>query len=216
MIPYPFSGFRLPASGIIPNLHIFVKKFEVMDLTKILSISGRPGLFKVISQGKNNVIVESLADQHRFPVFAHERMSTLEEISIYTTGEDRPLKEVLKSFFEKLEGKPAMDPKEDQKMLMQQFAEIIPDYDAERVYASDIRKVITWYNILLEHQMLEFEEEKAEEQAEEKAEEKAAEKGEDVTEEAKTGSTESTEVKEAAPEEKPKKRAPRKPKAKKE
>ncbi len=167
-----------------------------MDLTKILSISGRPGLFKVISQGKNAVIVESLLDQHRFPAFGHERMSTLEEISIYTTGEDRPLKEVLKAFFEKLEGKPAMDAKADQKLLVQQFAEIVPDYDPERVYASDIRKMIAWYNILLEHNLLDFKEEKKEEEKEE----------------VKAGNTEDTEVKEEVAKEKPKKKTTRKPK----
>jgi hypothetical protein len=132
-----------------------------MDLTKILSISGRHGLFKVISQGKNAVIVESLTDGRRMPVFANERMSTLEEISIFTTGEDRSLKEVLKAFHEKMEGKPGPDPRVDNNALVKQFAGVIPDYDPERVYVSDMRKIIAWYNQLLEKELLDFTEEPA-------------------------------------------------------
>lgn len=141
-----------------------------MDLSKILSISGRSGLFKVVSQSKNAVIVESLTDSKRSPAFSHERMSSLEEISIFTTGEDRPLKEVLKAFFTTLEGKPATDAKSADKELIKQFGEVVPDYDPDRVYISDIRKMMAWYNLLLSHNMLDFSEEKAEEPA--KAEQK--------------------------------------------
>jgi hypothetical protein len=139
-----------------------------MDLTKILSISGRPGLYKVISQTKQAFIVESLADHKRFPAFTHEKISSLEEISVFTTGEDRPLKDILKTLFEKLDGKPAIDPKTENKALQAFFLEIIPDYNQEKVYPSDIRKMISWYNILLEHQMLDFTEEKPVEAQEEK------------------------------------------------
>jgi hypothetical protein len=138
-----------------------------MDLSKILSISGRGGLYKVVSQSKNAVIVESLIDKKRFPAFAHERMSSMEEISIFTTGEDRPLKEVLKAFHEKLEGKQAVDPKAGDQELLKQFAEIIPDYDPDRVYISDIRKMVSWYNLLLVSGILDFTEEAAEEKKEE-------------------------------------------------
>jgi hypothetical protein len=138
-----------------------------MDLSKILSISGRPGLYKVVSQSKNAVIVESIIDKKRFPAFAHERMSSLEEISIFTTGEDRPLKDVLKSFFETLEGKPAVDPKAGDDPLMKQFGEIVPDYDPDRVYISDIRKMVAWYNLLLDNNLLDFTEEVAEDNKEE-------------------------------------------------
>ena len=130
-----------------------------MDLSKILSISGRSGLFKVISQSKNAVIVESIVDKKRFPAFGHERMSSLEEISIFTTGEDRPLKEVLKAFHEKLEAKPAADPKTGDPELLKQFGEIVPDYDPDRVYVSDIRKIFSWYNLLLSNDILDFSEE---------------------------------------------------------
>jgi len=127
-----------------------------MDLTKILSISGRPGLYKVISQAKQAVIVESLTDQKRFPAFGHEKISSLEEISIFTTGEDRPLKEVLKTIYEKLNAQPAIDARSDNKALVAAFQELVPDYDPQRVYVSDIRKMITWYNLLLQHNLLDF------------------------------------------------------------
>ncbi len=130
-----------------------------MDLSKILSISGRPGLYKVVSQAKNAVIVESVLDKKRFPAFAHERMSSLEEISVFTTGEDRPLKDVLKAFHEKLEGKEAVDPKAGDAPLLKQFGEIIPDYDPDRVYISDIRKMVAWYNLLVTNGLLDFTEE---------------------------------------------------------
>ena len=131
-----------------------------MDLTKILAITGRPGLYKMITQGKNTVIVESLIDQKRIPVFGHEKMSTLEEISIFTTGEDLPLKDLLKTLHEKLEQQPAIDPKSsDDKTLKAFFESVVPDYDKERVYSSDIKKILNWYNMLVDSNMLEFEEE---------------------------------------------------------
>lgn len=142
-----------------------------MDLSKILSISGKGGLFKVVSQSKNAVIVESLVDKKRFPAFGHERMSSLEEISIFTTGDDRPLKEVMKAFFDKLEGKAALDPKSADKDLVQKFGEIVPDYDTDRVYVSDIRKIFAWYNLLLSNDLLDFSEETSEEKKEETVEE---------------------------------------------
>jgi len=127
-----------------------------MDLSKILSISGKPGLYQVVSQAKNAVIVESLPDKKRFPAFGNEKISSLEEISIYTTGEDLPLKELLKTLFGKLEGKPAPDPKSDPAKLKDFFLEAVPEYDQERVYLSDIKKILNWYNILLENDLLDF------------------------------------------------------------
>jgi outer membrane biosynthesis protein TonB len=157
-----------------------------MDLSKILSISGRSGLFQVVSQLKNAVLVESLLDKKRFPAFAHEKISSLEEIAIFTATEDKPLKDVLKVIYEKLEGKPALDPKSDNKLLMAFFLEIVPDYDPNRVYISDIRKIISWYNLLIENKLLDFtekEEENPDEKPEEKIEEKTEQKTEDKAEE---------------------------------
>ena len=131
-----------------------------MDFTKILSVSGKPGLFKVVSQLKHAMLVESLIDKKRFPAFGNEKISTLEEIAVFTKGEDRPLKDVLKTLFEKLEGKPAIDPKADFKELKAFFENAVPNYDPERVYPSDIKKIISWYNLLLENDLLDFTEEK--------------------------------------------------------
>jgi hypothetical protein len=136
-----------------------------MDLSKILSIAGRNGLFKVVSQAKNAVIVESLNDGKRFPAFGHEKMSSLKEISVFTTGEDIALIEVFKAFHEKLQGKPAIDHKSDNALLKKFFLEMVPDYDQDRVYVSDIKKMVSWYNTLLEHELLDFTEEKEEPEA---------------------------------------------------
>jgi hypothetical protein len=130
-----------------------------MELSKILAISGKPGLYKMLSQTKAGFIVESLVDEKRFPVFAHERVSTLEEISIFIAdGDDMPLKEVFRKIFDKLEGKPGLDATADSKALKSFFMETIPAYDQERVYVSDIKKTLAWYNLLLEKGMLEFKE----------------------------------------------------------
>ncbi len=127
-----------------------------MDLSKILSISGRSGLYKVVSQAKNAVIVESLIDQKRVPAFGNEKMSSLEEISVFTTGEEMPLKEVLRKMHDKLQEKAAVDPKSDPKVLKEFFLELVPEYDQERVYPSDIKKILTWYNLLLSNDLLDF------------------------------------------------------------
>ena len=135
-------------------------KINTMDLSKILSISGKPGLYKMLSQTKSGFIVESLADGKRFPVFAHERISSMEEISIFTTvDEDLPLKDVFKKIFEKLEGKQAPDQGSAGETIKKFFEETIPEYDPERVYVSDMKKALAWYNLLLEKGMMEFSEE---------------------------------------------------------
>jgi hypothetical protein len=130
-----------------------------MDISNIISMSGMPGLYKVIAQSKNGVIVESLLDKKRFPAFASNRISTLEDISIYTTGDDMPLKEVYKKIFEKENGGPCIDPKaSDEKALRAYLETAIPEYDKERVHISDLRKLFTWYNILQKAGLLSAEE----------------------------------------------------------
>lgn len=140
-----------------------------MDLSNILTISGKGGLFRVISQTKNGLVVESLIDGKKTPVFLSDRSSALEDISIFTITEDVPLKQVLLKIFEKEAGKPCIDPKENPAKLKAYFETILPDYDSERVYVSDIKKVFAWYNLLLQKELISPEEpEKAEnEQAEE-------------------------------------------------
>lgn len=131
-----------------------------MDLSKILSISGKPGLYLMVGEAKNNLIVESLLDGKKIPSFAHDRVSTLKEISIYTDTEDVALEEVLKSINNYTEGKPIENPKKSSgDVLKSTFAEILPNYDRDTVYVSDIKKIFSWYNLLLEKGMLDFTEE---------------------------------------------------------
>jgi len=147
-----------------------------MDLSKILSISGKPGLFKLVGESKSNIVVESMIDGKRGPAFSHERISTLKEISIYTETEDVPLEDVLKKIYEMHDGKAVFDPKKaSSNQLKELFGKMIPDYDKEAVYVSDMKKVFGWYNFLLEKDILEFTEE---EEAEETANEDTKEKGE--------------------------------------
>lgn len=146
-----------------------------MDLSGIISISGRPGLFKVIAQGKNNIIVESLIDKKRIPAYATDRISALEDISIYTYDGEQPLKDVLSAIYDKEGGKEGPSHKEDISNLQSYMSEILPDYDEERVYASDIKKLFQWYNMLLNYGVLEPEVEEAAVEEKDEAKEKAAE-----------------------------------------
>ncbi|UBM63251.1 DUF5606 domain-containing protein [Candidatus Sulfidibacterium hydrothermale] len=131
-----------------------------MDLSKILSIAGKPGLYKLAGEAKNNLVVESLTDGKRMPAFAHERISSLQEISIYTTGEDLPLHDALKMIFDSTGGQPVENPKKlSSNQLKSLFEKAIPDYDKDSVYVSDMKKVFTWYNLLLEKGLLDFSEE---------------------------------------------------------
>ena len=145
-----------------------------MDLSKIVSIAGKPGLFQIKSQAVGRIIVESLVDGKCTPAFAHDRMSSLEEISIFSTDEDRPLKEVFKMINEKMGEKVDFDfKKASNDQLKAKFLEVMPDYDQDAVYPSDMKKVFAWYQMLMDKNLLDFtEEEKPAEEAatEEKAE----------------------------------------------
>ena len=138
-----------------------------MDLSKILSIAGKPGLYKLAGEAKNNLVVESLTDGKRMPAFAHERISSLQEISIYTTGEDLPLHDALKMVYDMTGGQLVENPKKmSSARLKELFKQAIPDYDEDSVYVSDMKKVFTWYNLLLEKGMLDFSEKEEEEKTE--------------------------------------------------
>ncbi len=126
-----------------------------MDLKKILSVSGKSGLFIVIAQTKNGAIVESMTDKKRFPVFATDKISTLADISVFCSEEDMPLKDVLKKIFEKENAQKVTLPVNGDA-LKTYFNEVLPEYDKERVYVSDIKKIIAWYNQLIENNLLEF------------------------------------------------------------
>lgn len=119
-----------------------------MNLAGIISISGKPGLFKVVAQGKNNIIVECINDKKRSPAYSSDRISALEDISIYTHDEDVSLKVILKTIFEKEKGAATISHKEDKKKLENYLLEILPNYDQERVYISDVKKIFQWYNLL--------------------------------------------------------------------
>ena len=147
-----------------------------MTLKDILVISGQGGLYKYISQGRNNVIVENLNDQKRTTIPATAKISMLEDIAIFTENDDMPLREVFKKIQEKESGNVAIPHKSPDAELKKYFAEVLPEYDKDRVYLSDIRKVVMWYNLLHELGITDFE--APEEPKEEKEEEEEKEEGE--------------------------------------
>lgn len=128
-----------------------------MDLTKIVSISGKPGLYLIKSQAIGRIIVEFVIDGKCTPAFAHDRMSSLEEISIFSTDDDRPLKEVFMLIHEKMGDKVDFDYKKaSNDELREKFAIVMPDYDRDAVYPSDMRKVFAWYQMLVDKNLLDF------------------------------------------------------------
>ena len=139
-----------------------------MDLTNILVISGKPDLSELVSQTKGGAIVKNLVTGQKYPVFKNDRISSLGEIRIFTDTDERPLDEVFTAVREHLEGKPtAFEPKKaDGKELFALLEAVMPDYDRERVHASDAKKLFSWYNILLAAGKLEPEPEVTETEAE--------------------------------------------------
>ena len=141
-------------------------------LKEILNISGKPGLYKLLSYGKNTIIVESLIDKKRMPAHAREKIISLGDVAIYTTGEDVPLSKVLESIYAKYEGKPIeLDKYTTPEELHKFFTGVLPDYDEDRVYKTDIKKLISWYNVLVNAGFISFadKEEPAEEEKTEEA-----------------------------------------------
>jgi hypothetical protein len=130
-----------------------------MDLSVIISISGKPGLFKVLAQSKNGLIVESLLDGKKVPVHGSSRISTLQDISIYTYEEDVPLKEVFQKMFTFEKGNASLSHKDSASALRNRLLEFMPDYDQERVYDSDVKKLFNWYNLLQSKGLVDLEEE---------------------------------------------------------
>ena len=158
-----------------------------MDLKEIVAISGKPGLYKFISQGKNAIIVENIETKTRTSAFASEKVSKLEDIAIFTEDEETPLKNVFKKIFDREEGKETISHKSKPQELKYWFKEVLPEYDEERVYVSDIKKIALWYNTLARMEMLVFEEEKEEKEGkEEKRSEEAAKNENEETKEAAT------------------------------
>ena len=147
-------------------------------LKKILSISGRSGLYKLISYGKNMLLVEGILDGKRFPVHSRERVMSLGDISMFTTSDDIPLSQVLESVGKKFDNKP-IDAKAytTPEQLHEFFGSVIENWDEDRVHNSDIKKVIAWYNILVNAGITDFTAKEEEEEA--KPEEPAEEEKKD-------------------------------------
>lgn len=139
-----------------------------MGLDKILAISGKPGLYKMITQTRSGFIAESLIDGKRLSVGIHHNVSILSEIAIYTLTEEKPLREVFALIKEKEgNGPTAISHKDSKDALEEYFFGVLPDYDEDRVYASDIKKIIQWYNLLQKHDLLILDEEETVEVEEE-------------------------------------------------
>lgn len=135
-----------------------------MSLNKILSIAGKPGLFKLLTQTRSGFVAESLADGKKITVSFKNNVSVLSEIAIYTLQEEVPLKDVFEKIKQKEDGgKTAVSHKDDKIKLEEYLFEVLPNYDEDRVYASDIKKIIQWYNLLQEHGITDYENENEEE-----------------------------------------------------
>lgn len=144
-----------------------------MYLEGILSIAGKPGLYKMVNQARNSLIVEALDTKKRFPAFATSKISALEDIAIYTEAEEKPLVEVFNTIFELYDGKEAISHKSSREELISFMERVMPDYDTDRVMIGDMKKLVQWYNILVNEDILneaameEYEKELAEQETEE-------------------------------------------------
>ncbi len=127
-----------------------------MELKEILAISGQPGLYKYVAQSTRGVIVESLLDGRRMNASSNARVSALSEISMFTEGDDIALADVFTRIYAHTGGQPAIDPKSSPEALKAAFAEVLPEYDRERVHVSDIKKCFSWYNLLVSVGFTEF------------------------------------------------------------
>ena len=137
-----------------------------MDINKILSIGGRPGLWEMKAQTRGGVLAESLVDGKKIPVNVKNNISMLGEISIYTYAEEVPLREVFQKIGEKEGFEKSINPKSHKNELIAYFREILPEFDEDRVYQSDIKKIIQWYNTLIEKGFTSFVEEANEDEKE--------------------------------------------------
>ncbi len=147
-----------------------------MDLTDIITISGKPGLYTVVGKSKNNVIVESLAEGKRFPTFNSNRISALAEISIYTYDEEELLSDIYRTIYKKEDGAKCISHNEPAEKLGAYLEEVLPNYDKEQVYNSDIKKLFQWYNLLHDAKKLKLKEEPKKEDSNEKEEKTNTEK----------------------------------------
>lgn len=138
-----------------------------MNLEGVISVSGKPGIFKVISKKKTGLVVESIPEGKKLNIFALDKVSALEDISIYTYEDDIPLLDVYKKLFEIENGEKSIDHKDKPEVLKNKMLEVLEDYDQDRVYVSDLKKLFQWYNLLIEANLLNFEEKKEENKSKE-------------------------------------------------
>ena len=132
-----------------------------MGLEKILSIAGKPGLYELTAQTRGGFIAKSITEDKKIAVNVRHNVSLLSEIAIYTYTEEVPLGAIFQTMFEKEDGKPAIDHKVSKKELESYFSEVLPEYDVDRVYQSDIKKIIQWYNLLVNNGITDFSKETA-------------------------------------------------------
>lgn len=125
-------------------------------LTDIISISGKPGLYKMVSSSEKSIIVESLQDKKRFPVFSNSQVSALKDIAIYTDETEVGLSEVLQNLYTALDKNPCEVVKGKPVQLEELMRKVLPNYDADRVYPSDMKKIFGWYNTLLKNNLIDF------------------------------------------------------------
>ena len=135
-----------------------------MSLEKILTISGKPGLYQLQNQTRNGFLATSLIDGKKISVSARQNVSILAEIAIYTLTKELPLSEVFTKIFDKEKGGEAISHKSTKDELEEYFFEILPDYDEDRVYPSDIKKIVQWYNLLTKNGISQFKNESSAEQ----------------------------------------------------
>ena len=131
-----------------------------MDFSHFFTITGKAGLYKYVGSTKSGIIVESLIDKKRLPAYNNQKIVSLDDISVFLVEEDIQLRDVIRKIYDKFEGKKAdLDLNVDKNKLFLHFGEIVPEFDSDRVYPSDIKKIFQWYNQLISNDLLTFEEE---------------------------------------------------------
>lgn len=138
-----------------------------MELDKVLSISGKPGLYELKAQTRGGFVAESMLDGKKISVNIRHNVSLLSEIAVYTYTDEVPLRDIFQKIFEKENGGEAVSHKESKEKLEAYFAEVLPEYDVDRVYISDIKKILQWYNLLVSKGVTKFEKPEAKKSDEE-------------------------------------------------
>ena len=154
-----------------------------MSLDKVISVGGKPGLFKILTQTRAGVLAESLINGKKMNISARENVSLLSEVAIYTLTEELPLGSVFQKIFDHMSGAPALSHKSSKDDLEAFFFEVLPEYDEDRVYASDIKKVVQWYNLLIDQGFTNFSEDQTSKETEDQAQKETEDQIEEETHE---------------------------------